>query len=152
MMAAMTVLPLVDLLILVGTGAIGVGFVLKAVAITTVYRPTFLGFSSLDMLLIAVISFAMALVIAARTWLKLNEPHLRELERRLGEERARQRARELRGEMLGEPFSEARSEPAVSEPRSEAALSEPRSEPAGREASEPATAAEEGFEQRRAVP
>lgn len=103
----MTVLPLVDLLILLGTGAVGLGFVLKAVAITTVYNPTFLGFSSLDMLLIALLCFGMALVIAARTWLKLNEPHLQALERRLGEEQARHRAREIeqqRGRGAPEPL------------------------------------------------
>ena len=94
----MTVLPLVDLLILFGTGSVAVGFVLKAVALTTVYRPTFLGFSSLDMLLIAALSFGMALAIAARTWLKLNEPHLQALERRIGEERARRRVREILGD------------------------------------------------------
>ena len=50
----MTVLPLVDLLILMGTGAVAIGFVLKGVALTTTYNPTFLEFSSLDMLLICV--------------------------------------------------------------------------------------------------
>ena len=92
----MTVLPLVDLLILLGSGSVAVGFVLKAVALTTVYRPNFLGFSSIDMLLIAVLCFGLALVIAARTWLKLNEPHLQALQRRMGEEEARRRVREIR--------------------------------------------------------
>ena len=90
----MTVLPLVDLLILMGTGAVGVGFVLKGVALTTTYNPTFLGFSSIDMLLIALTCFGFALVLAARTWLRLNEPHVQALERRLGEEEAKRRAQE----------------------------------------------------------
>jgi hypothetical protein len=90
----MTVLPLVDLLILIGTGAVGIGFVLKGVALTTTYRPVFLGFSSLDMLLISLLCFGMALVLTARTWLRLNEPHLQALQRRLGEEEARRRAKE----------------------------------------------------------
>ena len=90
----MTVLPLVDLLILMGTGAVAIGFVLKGVALTTTYRPMFLGFSSLDMLLIALLCFGMALVLTARTWLRLNEPHLQALQRRLGEEEARRRAKE----------------------------------------------------------
>jgi len=90
----MTVLPLVDLLILMGTGSVAVGFVLKGVALTTTYDPTFLGFSSLDMLLIALLCFGVALVLTARTWLKLNEPHLQALERRIGEEEARRRAHE----------------------------------------------------------
>jgi hypothetical protein len=90
----MPVLPLVDLFILLGTGSIAIGFVLKGVALTTTYNPTFLGFSSLDMLLIALTCFGFALVLAARTWLRLNEPHLQALERRLGEEEAKRRARE----------------------------------------------------------
>ncbi|MDH3520580.1 MAG: hypothetical protein OEM49_09005 [Myxococcales bacterium] len=91
----MPILPLVDLFILLGTGALGVGFVLKAVSITTHYRPTILGFSSLDFALIAGVSLAMALVLVARTWLKLNEPALAELRRRLGEEEARRRVRAI---------------------------------------------------------
>ena len=90
----MTVLPIVDLLILLGTGSVLIGFVLKGVALTTTYNPTFLGFSSLDMLLIALTCFGFALVLAARTWLRLNEPHIQALERRLGEEEARRRAAE----------------------------------------------------------
>src|SRR5258706_15529550 len=90
----MTILPIVDLLILMGTGSLAVGFVLKGVALTTTYNPTFLGFSSLDMLLIALTCFGFALVLAARTWLRLNEPHIQALERRIGEEEARRRANE----------------------------------------------------------
>ncbi len=101
----MNVLPIVDLFILLGTGSVAVGFVLKAVAMTTIYNPTFLGFTSTDMALIAGVSFSMALVITARTWLKLNEPHLQALQRRLGEEEARRRASEMRNGDLaaGEP-------------------------------------------------
>ena len=88
----MTVLPLVDLLILMGTSSLGIGFVLKGVALTTTYNPTFLGFSSMDMLLIALTCFGLALVLTARTWLRLNEPHLQALERRIGEEEAKRRA------------------------------------------------------------
>jgi hypothetical protein len=87
----MPILPLVDLLILLGTGALGFGFVLKAVSITTHYNPTILGFSSLDFALIAAVCIALALVLVARTWVKLNEPSLADLRRRLGEEEARRR-------------------------------------------------------------
>jgi hypothetical protein len=90
----MTVLPIVDLLILMGTGSVAIGFLLKGVALTTTYNPTFLGFTSLDMLLIALTCFGFALVLAARTWLRLNEPHIQALERRLVEEEARRRAKE----------------------------------------------------------
>lgn len=96
----MTILPLVDLLILLGSGSVAVGFLLKGVAITTTYRPTLLGFSAMDMLLIALLAFTMALVLTARTWIKLNEPHLQALQRRMGEEEARRRAQEY-GERNG---------------------------------------------------
>ena len=76
----MTVLPIVDLLILMGTGSLAIGFVLKGVALTTTYNPTFLGFSSIYMLLIALTCFAVALVVTSRTWLRLNEPHLQALD------------------------------------------------------------------------
>ena len=107
----MTVLPIVDLLILLGTGSVMIGFVLKGVALTTTYNPTFLGFSSLDMLLISLTCFGFALVLAARTWLRLNEPHIQALERRLGEEEARRRAQEYeqRNGAVGE-----RQEPSAS--------------------------------------
>jgi hypothetical protein len=90
----LTILPLVDLLILLGSGSVAVGFLLKGVALTTTYRPTLLGFSAMDMLLIALLAFALALVLTARTWIKLNEPHLQALQRRMGEEEARRRAQE----------------------------------------------------------
>jgi hypothetical protein len=104
----MTVLPIVDLLILLGTGSVAIGFVLKGVALTTTYNPTFLGFSSLDMLLIALTCFGFALVLAARTWLRLNEPHIQALERRIGEEEARRRAKEYeqRNGVIGAPAAE----------------------------------------------
>src|SRR5437667_7047366 len=101
----MTVLPIVDLLILLGTGSVMIGFVLKGVALTTTYNPTFLGFSSMDMLLIALTCFGFAVVLAARTWLRLNEPHIQALERRLGEEEAKRRAAEY--EQRNGPFAPA---------------------------------------------
>jgi hypothetical protein len=74
--AAVPILPLIDLLILMSTASLLVGFVLKAVDIATRYRPTLLGFSSIDFVLITGICLALALVLAARTWVKLNEPKL----------------------------------------------------------------------------
>ena len=41
----MPVLPLVDLFILMGTAALGIGFILKAIDISTHFRPKILGFS-----------------------------------------------------------------------------------------------------------
>src|SRR3990172_2722534 len=73
---AVPVLPLIDLLLLAGTGSLFVGFLLKAISITTRFQPTVLGFSSIDFVLIAGVCMGMGLVIAARTWVKLNEPRL----------------------------------------------------------------------------
>jgi hypothetical protein len=92
---AMPVLPLVDLFILIGTAALGVGFILKAIDLSTHFRPTILGFSSLDFLLIAAVCMGLALTLVARTWMKLNEPRLAEARRHLSREEARRRAREI---------------------------------------------------------
>jgi len=91
----MPILPLVDLLILMGTASLGVGFLLKAVALSTHYRPTIVGFSSLDFVLIAAVCMGLALTLVARTWMKLNDPKLMNLQRRLAEEQALRRARQI---------------------------------------------------------
>lgn len=91
----MPVLPLVDLLILLGTGSLAIGFVLKSVAITTLYQPTVLGFSSVDFVLITGVCFGFALVLIGRTWLKMNEPGLLSLQSRLRAETAARRADEI---------------------------------------------------------
>ena len=72
----MPILPLIDLLILIGSGCLAVGFVLKSIDITTHYSPAILGFSSIDFLLMTVVCLGFALTLAARTWVKLNEPKL----------------------------------------------------------------------------
>jgi hypothetical protein len=91
----MPVLPLVDLFILMGTGSFAVGLLLKAIAMTTVYRPSILGLTSLDFAVITGVCFAFALTLTARTWLKLNEPRLMVLQSRLRAEEAHRRARDL---------------------------------------------------------
>lgn len=88
----MPILPLVDLLILLGSGSLVIGFFLKAIALATLYRPSILGFSSVDFVLIAGVCFGFALVLVARTWMKLNEPSLLALQSRLRHEEARSRA------------------------------------------------------------
>jgi hypothetical protein len=89
------ILPLVDLLILLGTGSLVIGFLLKAIAITTIYNPTLLGFSSTDFALIAALCMGFAVVLIGRTWLKLNEPGLALRHRQLREDAARRRAQEF---------------------------------------------------------
>ncbi len=77
----MPVLPLIDLLLLSGWTALFVGFVLKAIALTTRYNPTVLGLSSLDFLLIAIAALLFAIALAARTWVKNQEPAARAAQR-----------------------------------------------------------------------
>lgn len=89
------ILPLIDLLILAGTGMLTIGFVLKAVAVTTRYSPAILGFSSIDFLLMTGICWGFALTLAARSWVRLNEPRLLALKREQMQARARAQAQEI---------------------------------------------------------
>ena len=70
------VLPLIDLLILMSTGSLLIGFVLKAIALTTRYHPSVFGFSSIDFVIVTGVGLGLALVLAARTYVKLNEHRL----------------------------------------------------------------------------
>ena len=90
----MPVLPLIDLLILMGWTSLGIGAVLKAIAITTVYRPTLLTLTSIDFVVLTAICFGFALTLAARSWVSLNEPRLVQLNRRKTQAWARHRAQE----------------------------------------------------------
>ncbi len=73
----MPVLPIIDLLILLGWTTLMAGGVLKAIHITTAYRPTIFSLSPVDFLILAGVFLLFALTLAARTWVKLNEPRLR---------------------------------------------------------------------------
>lgn len=74
--AAVPVLPLIDLLIMVGwTSLMGAGL-LKAIYLTTMYRPRVLGLGPADFLLFAGVCLLFALALAARTWVKYHEPQL----------------------------------------------------------------------------
>jgi len=70
----MPVLPLIDLMLLSGWTALLVGFVLKVIHMTTSYRPTLLGLTPIDFMLIAVAAMLFAIALAARTWVKSQEP------------------------------------------------------------------------------
>lgn len=106
----MPILPLVDLLIVLGSASLVAGFFLKAVTLVTPFRPTLMGFSSTDFALMTAISFGLALTLVARTWLKLNEPALLSLQSRLRAEQAHQRVREI--ELANGNGSGAESTPA----------------------------------------
>src|SRR5262245_2989882 len=92
---AMPILPLIDLLLLLGTGSLFVGFLLKTISITTRFHPNILGFTSIDFVLIAGVCMGLALVLAARTWVKLNEPKALAMTRDSMEERFRREQRLL---------------------------------------------------------
>lgn len=72
----MPVLPLIDLLIITGWTSLGAGMVIKAVYISTAYRPRPLGMTPFDFVLVAVVCLLFAVTLAARTWVKVNEPRL----------------------------------------------------------------------------
>ncbi len=72
----MPILPIIDLLILMGWSCLAVGATLKAVAITTRYRPDVLGLGPIEMLWISGIFLLLALTLAARIWVKANEPKI----------------------------------------------------------------------------
>ncbi len=72
----MPVLPLIDLLILMGWTGLLAAFVLKFVSIAMNDRVSILSLTAMDFLLAAVACLLFALTLAARTWVKANEPRL----------------------------------------------------------------------------
>jgi hypothetical protein len=100
----MPVLPLIDALILLGWSSLLAGFLLKVVYVTTSYRPTLLGFHPIDFLWMAGIALLFAVALAARTWVKANEPALL----------AERRRRRLADDAYGEAYRDRdREEPAA---------------------------------------
>lgn len=79
----MPILPLIDLLILLGWTCIALGGVLKAIAVTTNYRPDILTLGPLEFLQLAGLFLLFALALAARTWVKANEPEILAKQRRV---------------------------------------------------------------------
>ncbi|MCP4035825.1 MAG: hypothetical protein GY733_02725 [bacterium] len=84
----MPVLPMIDLLILMGWTSLALGGVLKAIAVTTNYRPDILSLGPLEFLELAAIFLLFALALAARTWVKANEPEILAQRRRVSSLRA----------------------------------------------------------------
>jgi len=103
----MSILPLMDALILLGWSSLVAGGLLKAVYVTTYYRPTILGMSPTDFLALAVVSLVLALTLAARTWVKAHEPELLRRRRRY-EPSAEEESREGALELEPAPLREAR--------------------------------------------
>jgi hypothetical protein len=92
---AVLILPLIDLLILAGTALLGVGFLLKAYWIVMSKGLYVFGFSSMDFVVMAGVCWALALALAARSWVKLNEPNLLALRREQVQAQARLQAQEI---------------------------------------------------------
>ena len=72
----MSILPIVDLLILMASGVMAVAVLLKAVYSTTLYRPTLLGMSPMDCAVASGILLLFALTLVARTWVKSRDPEI----------------------------------------------------------------------------
>jgi membrane protein implicated in regulation of membrane protease activity len=72
----MPVLPIIDLLILLGWTTLAAGGFLKAIHIATSYRPTLFSLAPIDLFYVALAFLGLALTLAARTWVRLNEPQL----------------------------------------------------------------------------
>lgn len=83
----MPVLPLIDLLILVAWTSLIVGFVQKALWLALASRFTILGLVPVDFLMLAGVGLLFALALAARVWVKANEPALLRAARRTPRER-----------------------------------------------------------------
>jgi hypothetical protein len=70
------VLPLIDLLIMVGWTALMAAGLLKAIRLSTAYRPELLGLGPAELVVFAGVCLLFGLALAARTWVKYHEPRL----------------------------------------------------------------------------
>ena len=79
----MPILPMIDLLILIGWTSLVLGGVLKAIIVTTSYRPEILTLGPMEFLQLAGVFLLFALTLAARTWVKAHEPEILAKQRRV---------------------------------------------------------------------
>jgi membrane protein implicated in regulation of membrane protease activity len=78
------ILPLIDLMILIAWTSVIVAMVQKAVAMALATRATLFGMGPFDFVLVAGVSLLFALALAARVWVKANEPRLLRAQREPG--------------------------------------------------------------------
>jgi len=90
----MPVLPLIDLLILMGWTSLALGGVLKAIAVTTTYRPDIMTLGPFEFLVLSGICLLFSLALAARTWVKAHEPEIVARQRRVSRLHAIEKAKE----------------------------------------------------------
>jgi hypothetical protein len=69
-------------LILIGWTSLMTGCVLKAIQLTTHFRPRLLGMGPAELVIAAGVMLLFALTLAARTWVKANEPRILAARRR----------------------------------------------------------------------
>jgi hypothetical protein len=79
----MPMLPMIDLLLLLGWTCLAVGGIMKAILITTNYRPAIFTFGPYEFYEIAILLLLFAVALAARTWVKANEPEILARRRRV---------------------------------------------------------------------
>ena len=72
----MPILPMIDLMILVAWTSLIVAIVQKAIGMALATRATVFGMNPFDFVLVAGVSLLFALALAARVWVKANEPRL----------------------------------------------------------------------------
>jgi membrane protein implicated in regulation of membrane protease activity len=70
------ILPVVDLLIVGAWTLMIIGAFLKAIYISTSYRPTVLGFTPIDFVVVAALALLFAIALIGRTWIKANQQQL----------------------------------------------------------------------------
>lgn len=69
----MPVLPIIDLLILMGWTSLFAAFALKAIYITTSYHPQLFGMGPMDLTILAGVLLLFSLALAARAWVRAQE-------------------------------------------------------------------------------
>jgi hypothetical protein len=69
----MPLLPIIDLLILMGWTSLFSAFVLKAVTVTTSYQPSLFGMGPLDLTILAGVMLLMSVAVSARSFVKSME-------------------------------------------------------------------------------
>jgi membrane protein implicated in regulation of membrane protease activity len=78
----MPILPIIDLLIFSGWTLLFIAFALKAIYLSTSYKPMFFSLGPLELVIMAAVMLLFALTLAARTWVKSHEDKSAALARR----------------------------------------------------------------------
>jgi hypothetical protein len=71
-----SVIRLIDALIFVAWSSLVVAFLQKAIMVTTAFRPIFFGMSPIDFCFVSALALLFALALAARAWVRANEPEM----------------------------------------------------------------------------